>query len=75
MNFVLEEKKINKKTQEEYWNTAGYYPDFESLLSGMFRHGVQTSECENVNLLVQEVKDAVQAIMAQITILQEESKE
>lgn len=70
MNFVLEEKKINKKTQEEYWDTVGYYPNFESLLSGMLRHGVQASECEDVKLLIQEVKDGVRAIMEQIEVLE-----
>lgn len=73
MNFALEEKKIygeGDKKGQEYWTTAGYYPSFESLLSGLFKHGIQASEYEDVKLLILEVKNGVRAIMEQIAILE-----
>jgi hypothetical protein len=76
MNFVLEEKKTiirkGEKFGTEYWDVAGYYSNFESLLAGLLRRGVQESECEDVNLLIQEVKDGVRAIVAQIKLLEGE---
>jgi hypothetical protein len=72
MNFVLNEKKVydkGEKAGQEYWTVAGYYSNFESLLSGLFKRGIQESECEDVNLLIQEVKNGAQAIATQIKIL------
>ena len=74
MNFVLEEKKINLKTGEEYWQTAGYYPTLEILLHGLFRRGLQESETEGVQNIIQELIFGVQAIMIKIELLQEDSK-
>ncbi len=72
MNFVLEEKKTydrGEKVGQEYWTIAGYYPDFETLLTGLFRDGIQQSEREDMELLVQEVKNGVRAIVEQIKVL------
>ena len=74
MNFVLEEKKVVAKEGDnfgkEYWDTAGYYSNLESLVAGLLRRGVRESECENVNLLIQEIKDGVELIMTQIKLLE-----
>ena len=74
MNFVLEENKINGKTGESHFEVVGYYPTLESLLNGVATRTVQASECENVNLLIQEIKTAVRDVMAKIELLQEEGE-
>jgi len=75
MNFVLEEKKVNKKTDEEYWETVGYYPTLESLLHGGATRAVQQSELEDVNLLIDAIKTAVRDVLAKIKLLQDEGEE
>jgi hypothetical protein len=73
MNFALEEKKVydkGDKAGQEYWVNSGYYPDLESLLSGLLRRHVLASECEDVILLIQEIKIATQTIMEQIKLLE-----
>jgi hypothetical protein len=74
MNFILEEKKINKKTNEEYWETAGYYANLESLLLGIATHGVQTTETEGIELLIREIKMLCRDVLAKITLLQDEGE-
>jgi hypothetical protein len=77
MNFALEEKKVydkGDKAGQEYWVNSGYYPDLESLLSGLLRRHVLASECEDVILLIQEIRVSTRAIMAQITILEQDQK-
>jgi hypothetical protein len=73
MDFVLEEKKIHVEGKEkgiEYWDTAGYYPTLESLLRGLATRHLQTTETEGIQLLVQEIKNGVRTITAQIKLLE-----
>lgn len=73
MNFVLEEKKIRqggKNKGEEYWQESGYYPTLKSLLRGIATRHVQTTETEGIQLLIQEIKNGVQAIKQQIEVLE-----
>lgn len=73
MNFILEEKKIRKEGKnigEEYWQEIGYYPTLESLLRGIATRHLQTTETEEIELLIQEIKNGVQAITEQIEVLE-----
>ena len=74
MNFVLEEKKIkgkeSKNAGEEYWDTAGYYPDLESLICRLLQRGVEQSECEGIKNIINEIKMSVRAITEQIKLLE-----
>ena len=73
MNFILEEKKIHSEGKEkgvEYFDTVGYYPTLESLLHGIATRHLQTTETEGIELLIQEIKNGVQAITEQIEVLE-----
>lgn len=75
MNIVLEKKLITEKGDnagKEYWIAEGYYPNIESALKGIFNRLVETSEAEGIQLLIQEIKSGVQAIIDQINILKED---
>ena len=72
MNFILEEKKIHSEGKEkgvEYFDTIGYYPSLETLLRGLATHSIQQSNCEDVKLLIQEIKNGVRTITEQIKAL------
>jgi len=72
LNFVLEEKKVHSEGKEkgvEYFDTVGYYPSLETLLRGMATHGLQTTETEGVELLIQEIKNGVRTITNEIKAL------
>lgn len=66
LNFILQERKINQKSHEEYWKDIGYYSNLEQLLSGLFKKRLQASEIEGIQLLIDEIKNAVRAIQTQI---------
>lgn len=74
MNFVLEEKKINKKTEVEYWDTVGYYATLEQVLVGMFRKGLQESEAEGVKAIIDEIRVSTGIILEQVRLLEDENK-
>lgn len=34
-NYILQNKRMKKETNEEYWENIGYFKDFESLVLGL----------------------------------------
>lgn len=74
MNFVLEELKVkgkeSKNAGEEYWDTAGYYSNLKDLLYRLLERGVEQSECEGVQNIINEIKMSTQAISDQIKLLE-----
>lgn len=73
-NFVLEEFKTNKKNGKEYWVDVGYYAELEHVLLKLFKLGLQESEVEGIQSIINEIKTSVKSIMEQIELLEDESK-
>lgn len=72
LNFVLEEKKVHSEGKEkgvEYFDTIGYYPSLETLLRGLATHSIQQSNCEDVKLLIQEIKTLTRSVTDEIKAL------
>jgi hypothetical protein len=71
-NFILEQRREIKEgvhKGEFTWDTIGYYGNLEQLLSGMLRKGLQASECEGIQNIINEIKMAVKTIEEEIKIL------
>lgn len=78
LNYVLEEKKIiNKgdKVGESYWTNVGYYPSLEGTVSAILKKGIQTTEVEGVQNIINEIKMATRELTERITIEQEAANE
>jgi hypothetical protein len=74
MNFVLEERKINKKTGVGYWSVAGYYANMEQVLNSLLNRRVQESECEGVRDIITEIRYNTSVILEQMKIRQEQGE-
>jgi hypothetical protein len=71
-NYVLEERKTNKKTGEEYWDGGKYYGNLEQLFTALLNRQLLDSETEGVKALIDEIRVSVAVILEQIRILQGE---
>lgn len=73
-NIMLEEKKIVKAGEnkgQENWENVGYYPNLQWAVNAIVRRGIQTTEVEGIQNIINCIKEAVASLSGQIEVLQE----
>jgi hypothetical protein len=73
-NVILEEKKIVKAGENkglENWENIGYYPNLQWAVNAVIRKGIQTTEVEGIQNIINCIKEAVASLSGQIEVLQE----
>ncbi|EAR3555265.1 hypothetical protein CEL83_003192 [Salmonella enterica subsp. enterica serovar Saintpaul] len=57
--FILNEKKVVKpgnKAGEEWFDTIGYYPKINQLISGLVHHQIQTATINSLAEMAAEIE-------------------
>ena len=74
-NYIIEKKRISKKSKQEYWaNVGGYYPNIDQTCKALKDIIITDSvdECTNVYELI-ELLVAIQEHYRKIEIIGEEN--
>lgn len=62
LQYIVEEKKVNRKTREEYWNTIGYFSNLPSAFNFLVNLKVKETDLSELETVIDKIEEVYRDI-------------